>query len=329
MLRRRGELIHLIRLFFHREGFLEVDTPLLSPFLIPESSLEVFRTRYNPAGGEPQELYLIPSPELWMKRLLAEGCASLFQICRCFRNHEPRSPLHEPEFCLLEWYTVGASYLQSIETLERLFCFLFERMALKPSLSFRGRRLDCAPPFRRISMAAAFRSFLNIRLEELASLAAIGRQAQALGVPVSPGDSWADIFHKLFLTHVEPGLPKDRALILYDYPCAIATLAKKKPSGFWAERWELYLAGVETANCYTEATDPRQIEDFFRSQEAAKRQALEPHRIDLQLQRTLQNSFPECSGVALGVDRLAMVLLDQDSVGKVSSFALSDLIEKS
>jgi lysyl-tRNA synthetase class 2 len=314
ILRRRSEVLHLLRLFFRRLGYLEVDTPLLAPALIPESSLEVFRT----AGSEGSQLYLIPSPELWMKRLLADGSGNIFQLCRCFRNHEPDSPLHSREFSMLEWYSVGTGYLEAMLTLERLFAFLLERMGLGPVLSFRGRRLDCTPPFRRLSVADAFQERLGLRLEQLASRPALTREASALEVPVAEEDSWADLFHKLFLSFVEPALPADRPLLLFDYPAGVPTLARRKPPGFWAERWELYLGGIEVANCYTEATDPAEIGEFFRSQSQAKRSAREPHRVDWDLAAALQAGLPPCSGVALGVDRLLLVLLDEESVAGVN-----------
>jgi lysyl-tRNA synthetase class 2 len=310
VLRRRSEVLHLIRLFFRRLGFLEVDTPLLAPALIPESSLEVFRT-----SGD-QELYLIPSPELWMKRLLAEGSGSLFQLCRCFRNHEPASPLHSREFTMLEWYAVGADYLESMAILEKLFAFLLERMALGPVLRFRGRRLNCSPPFRRLSMREAFRRQLGWKLEDLGALPALARRARSLEVTVAEDDSWADVFHKVFLSFVEPALPADRPLVLFDYPSAVPTLARR--SGFWAERWELYLGGIEVANCYSEATDAAAIEEFFRDQSEAKRRAREPHRVDWELAAALQAGLPPCSGAALGVDRLLLALLDEDSVASVN-----------
>jgi len=319
-LRRRSEALHLLRLFFRRRGYLEVDTPLLAPALIPESSLEVFRTRGARTAGEPQELYLIPSPELWLKRLLAEGSGSLFQLGRAFRNHEPPSPWHAPEFTMLEWYTVGAGYLDSMVTVENLFTFLFRRMGLPAVLHFRGRRLDCTPPFRRLSMSEAFRDQLGLALGDLSSLPEIDRAARALGIPVDPSDSWADLFHKIFLTHVEPHLPADRPLLLYDYPGGIPTLARRQAAGGWAERWELYLGGLELANCYTEANAPGEVEAFFRGQNEAKRAAREPHRVDWELMRTLQESLPDCSGAALGVDRLLLVLLDAASVGEVNAF---------
>jgi lysyl-tRNA synthetase class 2 len=142
-------------------------------------------------------------------------------------------------------------------------------------------------------------------------------------VLVSAGDSWADLFHKLFLSFVEPGLPSEHPLLLFDFPAAIPTLARRKPGTPWAERWELYLAGIELANCYTEATDPEQVADFFRSQSEAKKEAREPHRVDRELAKTLSEKLPPCSGVALGVDRLLMILLERDSVGEVNAFASS------
>jgi lysyl-tRNA synthetase class 2 len=323
ILRRRAEVLHLIRLFFRRLDYLEVDTPLLAPYLIPESSLEVFRTRGARAGGAASELYLIPSPELWMKRLLAGGSGSLFQLGRCFRNHEPESPLHGLEFTMLEWYTAGADYLASMRIMERLLGFLFARLALGPILHFRNRRLDCRPPFRRLSIAEAFRSSLETELEQLATIEAISARARSLDVPVSAEDCWADLFHKLFLTFVEPRLPADRPLLLFDFPAGIPTLARRRAGTPWAERWELYLAGIELANCYSEATEPEQVEAYFHGQSEAKQEAREPHRIDWELRETLQESLPPCSGVALGVDRLLMILLDQDSVGSVNAFALS------
>jgi lysyl-tRNA synthetase class 2 len=169
-------------------------------------------------------------------------------------------------------------------------------------------------------MAEAFRDSLGLDLGEVTTFEAIAERARSLDVSVSSGDSWADLFHKLFLTFVEPRLPADRPLLLLDFPAAIATLARRKAGTPWAERWELYLAGIELANCYSEATEPEQVEGFFRGQGEAKKAALEPHRIDWELRGNLQESLPPCSGVALGVDRLLMILLDQDSVGKVNAF---------
>ena len=130
-----------------------------------------------------------------------------------------------------------------------------------------------------------------------------------------------DLFHKIFLSTVEPHLSADRALILYDYPALIPTLARRKPGTPWSERWELYVAGVEVANCYSEETDLEAHEDFYNSQGEAKQAALVPHPSDRGLLGTIGKlGFPRCSGVALGLERLFMLLLRQDSIGPVLPF---------
>ena len=166
-------------------------------------------------------------------------------------------------------------------------------------------------------MAEAFRGELGLELGALAELPALAEAARRLEVPVSADDSWADLFHKIFLSFVEPGLPAGAPLVLLDYPAGVPTLARR--SGSWAERWELYLAGIEVANCYTEATDPAEIEGFFRAQSQAKLSAREPHRVDWELAAALQAGLPACSGAALGVDRLLLALLDEDCVARVNA----------
>jgi len=314
-LRERAKLLQLVRMFFLDRGYLEVDTALLCPTLIPEGSLEVFRTCYRSAHGRHRDLFLIPSPELWMKRLIAEGSGSIFQICKSFRNSEPTGPLHNPEFTMLEWYTLAADYLQSMDTMEDLYAHLFEKAGRDPVLTLGDHRVDCSPPFLRLSMAEAFLEHLRVDLRQLGSSGALRDAARSRGITVTPEDRSEDLFHKLFLTAVEPNLPHSRPVILYDYPALIPTLARNKPGTPWAERWELYLAGVEVANCYSEETDPERIETFFTDQEKKKQQGLEVHPSDWELLRIIrQQGLPKCSGVALGLERLLPFFLKSDSI---------------
>jgi len=323
LLRKRARLIRLIRDFFLNRGYLEVDTALLCPSLIPESALEVFQTRYRPRHGRGRDFFLIPSPELWMKRLIAGGAGSIFQICKSFRNSEPATNIHNPEFTMLEWYTVAAGYLQSIDIIEQLFSSLLTELSLEPLLACGDHRVDCSPPFLRLSMAEAFREYLQLDLQQLAEegyegLAAAGRR---MGLSVTGEDGPEDLFHKIFLSEVEPNLPDSRALILYDYPALIPTLARRKPATPWAERWELYLGGVEIANCYSEETDPAAYEVFYDDQERAKQRAAVVHPGDRELLRIIRESgFPECSGVAMGLERLFMFFLRQDSIRGILPF---------
>jgi lysyl-tRNA synthetase class 2 len=297
-------------MFFRSRDYLEVDTAALSPSLIPESSLE-------------REYYLIPSPELWMKRLIAAGSGSVFQICKSFRNSEPSTDIHNPEFTMLEWYTLEADYLESIDTTEQLFTHLISGLPREPVPARGNRRVDCSPPFLRLSMAEAFADLLKVDLGQLIERGreALAEVARGIGLSVTPEDREEDLFHKIFLGAVEPHLSADRALILYDYPALIPTLARRKPGSPWAERWELYVAGVEVANCYSEETDLRAHEEFYDIQGKAKRDALVPHPSDRGLLGTIgKRGLPGCSGVALGIERLFMLLLGQDSIGPLLPF---------
>jgi lysyl-tRNA synthetase class 2 len=327
LLRNRAQLIHLAREFFRSRDYLEVDTALLCPSLIPEGSLEVFSTRYRPRHGGYRDFYLIPSPELWMKRLIAAGSGSVFQICKSFRNSEPATDIHNPEFTMLEWYTLEADYLQSIDIIEALFGHLLAGLSLKPVLTCGDRRVECSSPFLRLSMAEVFRSCLQLDLQQLleAGVHALAAAARQIGLSVTKEDAPEDLFHKIFLSSVEPSLPADRALILYDYPALIPTLARRKSGTPWAERWELYLGGVEIANCYSEETDPEAYEDFYNSQDRAKQRALVPHPGDRELLRIIRDTgLPRCSGVALGLERLFLFLLGQDSISGLLPFGAFD-----
>ncbi len=320
------EVLRHIRAFFTEEGYLEADTPLLAPYLIPEAHIEVFETRFIRPEGGSTPLYLIPSPELWMKRLLASGSGSIFQIGHCFRNHESVGAQHNPEFTMLEWYTVGAGYLDSVSVAERLIGHVARGCGLPQRLSWQGREVDLRPPFRRLTMGEAFRQFADLDLDRCADAEVLRGEARRRGIPCGGDEPWDDVFHRIFLTLVEPELPADRPLVLLDYPGTIPTLARRKPESLCAERWELYIAGLELANCYTEETDPGRLEEFIRAESAKKEGCRVPHAIDGGLPQALRAGFPPCSGVALGLDRLLMLLTDQESIEGVIFFPFSDMM---
>lgn len=317
---RHARFSDALRGFFSGRGYAEVDTPTLAPFLIPEPSIEVYRTTHVSRRGRGPELWLVPSPELWMKRLLARGSGSIFQISRCFRNGDCESPLHNPEFRLLEWYTVGTGYLDAIEVAEALFAHLLD------STEVRRPRERLAPPFARMTMEEAFHRFSGIDLaacQESGSLAAEGKRR---GVPITPDATWEEAFHILFLTLVEPSLPRGKPLALLDYPALIPTTARRKAATPWAERWELYVDGVEVANCYTEETDRGALEALIAAETERKRGCLVPHEIDTGLAGLFPPGFPTCTGTALGVDRLEMIFLNEASLEGVIVFPFSAML---
>ncbi len=321
----RSRLYQAVRNFFYSKDYLEVDTPLLSPFLIPEAAIEVFKTDLIKQESVALPLYLIPSPELWMKRIIADSGQHIFQICKCFRNSEQLSRIHNPEFSMLEWYTVHADYQDSMELTEELFSFICDYMKINTLISIGGERINLKTPFPRISMNKIFNNILGITLGELDDYNHLKQSCLKHDIKVSSDDSWEQLFHKLFLSHIEPNLPKSKPLFLYDYPRRIPTLAKQKPGTAYAERWELYIAGIEIANCFTEETDPENILEFYKGEIQRKKQSIVNHDIDWGLLDFFSH-FPPCSGVALGMDRLLMILYEITHIEGVIFSPLHDIV---
>jgi lysyl-tRNA synthetase class 2 len=325
MLKERARIIRRVRSFFDDRNYLELDTPLLAPDLIPESCLEVFETRRMvPRGGgcESRPCWLIPSPEIWMKRIIAQHRASVYQICKCFRNGESAGHLHSPEFTMLEYYTMDADYLDSLALTENLFAYLAESA---------GQSLR--PPFERITVAEAFGRWAGFDLFE----AAAGREgmeaeARRLGLEPLPGLDIPALYDLIFIHAVEPRLRQEKPAALLDYPAFVPCLARRSGglTGKTVERWELYFKGVELANCYSEETDPAKVRDFFESEAAAKEQsAAVKHRVDAAYWKHFLpragKPFPRCSGVALGLDRLIMALTGRSNIDDVLPFPMQQV----
>lgn len=324
LLNKRAKFIQALREFFIEKDYLEVETPTLSPFLIPEPCLEVFATQYLNERGKGQKLYLAPSPELWMKRVLAMGSGNIFQICKCFRNLESRTRLHNPEFPMLEWYTVNKTYMDIMGQMEELCSFLLDKLKKKAETKICGHTVNLTPPFLRMSFKQAFLQILNTDLDNLFSRIAIKKLAKKLGIDCRKDDTWEQVFHKIFLTHIESQLPRDKPLLLFDFPGKIPTLARQKANTPYCQRWELYMGGIEIANCYTEETDIKKIKALIKAETKRKKACRQMHKIDYKFTDIFEKDFPECTGVALGVDRLFMVFNELDSIAQTMAFPFKD-----
>ena len=309
-LKTRDKIIKEIRKYFSDMGYLEVETPVLSPSLIPESHLEVFSTKsINPYKGE-KEFYLTPSPEIWMKKLLAEGSGSIFQITKSFRNSEQTGRYHNPEFTMLEWYTTGANCKEAIIITENLFdklAAIFNCNLLKS-------------PCIIISIKELFLKHTGIDLEKFKTAELLTEAIKKAGFGDKSNYTWEEAFNYIFVSIIEPALPKEKPVIVTDYPLQIPCLAKKTEDGKWFQRWELYVNGIELANCYTEETNKKIIDDFFQEQEKLKSNSLVNHFIDKSYTDIFSNNFPDCSGVALGIDRLVMAITGASKIEDIISF---------
>lgn len=313
-LQARGRIQAALRTWFLDQGFVEVETPVLQVSPGMEPHLQAFATELrDPVGGTAQR-YLHTSPEFAMKKLLAGGEPRLFQFARAFRNAE-RSATHHPEFTMLEWYRADEDYQRLMEDCAALLG-VAAAAAGTVMLRHNGRTVDPARPIERLSVADAFRLFAGIDLLATTranpaepDLAALAAQAGKIGVVPHDGDRWEDLFFRIMFETVEPALAARGAVLLDRYPISMAALSRPaRDDALVAERFELYVAGLELANAFGELTDAKVQRARFAADMALK-QALygERYPIDEDFLAALEYGLPSCSGIALGFDRLVML----------------------
>lgn len=322
LLRRRQQVIGCIRQFFDQRGYLEVDTPILvaSPGLEPH--LDAFKTSYIDHQNQTHALFLPTSPEFNLKKLLAAGLEKIYQISKCFRNVGEYSRLHQPEFTMIEWYMSYANYLDLMQEVENLFHFLAKTLTfLDPSITSL-----MAGPVERLSVAQAFKQYAAIDLHNCQDVAKFRAQAKlVLASPISPDETWDDIFFKLFLERIEPHLGWERPLILYDYPAHMAALSTINPEDpTVCKRFEIFIKGIELGNAFEELTDVdshrQRFDDFTQEKQTMGKEA---YPVDLQFMDALAVGIPPSAGIAMGIDRLVAILLGQNHIAKSLAIPLN------
>jgi len=309
-LQARADLLSDIRAFFKERAVLEVETPLMCARGVTDLHLDAIQALYSAGRFEkPQTYYLQTSPEFAMKRLLAAGVGSIYQVCKAFRNGE-RGRLHNPEFTILEWYRLNFDHHQLMDEME---LFLTRMLGTEPACRFSYRDL--------------FLTYLSID-PHADSLDVLKRIAESSSIQISPAeapaltrDDWLD----LLMTHcIEPKLLGNRPFFVYDYPATQAALSKIRPGNPpLAERFEVYVQGVELANGYHELCDA-DLQAARFEEDNAKRiiQGLEPMLPDTRLLSALQQGLPGCAGVALGIDRLLMLKLNDHNIESALAFTI-------
>ena len=306
----RGRIVTALRNWFGAQGFAEVETPTLQVSPGNETHLHAFATELVTPGGERTRMHLHTSPEFACKKLLAAGETKIFTFARVFRNRE-RGPLHHPEFTLLEWYRANESYEALMDDCAAL---LIEAAKASGPKQWRYKDLTadpCATP-ERLTVAAAFEKFAGIDL--LATMpngnpdaAKLAQAARTMGIQVAGDDTWSDIFSRIISERIEPKLGIGRPTLLMEYPIPEAALARRAADPRVAERFELYVCGVELANAFGELTDAAEQRRRFEAAMAEKeRRYGERYPIDDDFLAALGNMPPAC-GIALGFDRLAML----------------------
>ena len=291
----RARMIEAVRTFFGANGYLHVETPCLIPAPAPEAHIDAIR-----AG----DLYLHTSPELCMKRLLSEGFSRIFQISKCFREKE-RGALHLPEFTMLEWYRTGIDYVDLMEECQDLLLFISESLNLNKSVYYGGRHIDFSSPWERLSVKDAFKNLASISLEEALD---------------------KDLFDEVMVKEIEPKLGLDKPTFLFDYPASMAALARlRKENSTVAERFEIYIGGLELANGFSELNDAEEQRARFKEERGRRMESDKPaYPMPERFLNSLE-MMPDAAGIALGIDRLAMVLTNASCIDQVVAFVPEQL----
>lgn len=307
----REKVIDTIRAYFKNQNFHEVFTPVMVPVPSIEPNLEVFETELRTSKGKKRRGFLIMSPEFSIKKLLAAGMGSCFEITRCFRNDEEVSRLHSPEFTMLEWYRVNANYRDVMNDFENLFCQILKDINPDVDLSkwkYQGEEYDLSLPWPRISVKDAFQKFADKDVTKTSD----------------------EDFYTTFFNDIEPKIAAShKPFFIYDYPISQASLSRpSKEDPRFAERFEVFLAGTELGNCFSELTDAAEQKRRFEEDLATRKQmGKTDYPIDEDLIEALKSGLPEVSGIAVGVDRLIMLAADAASVSDTIFFPGDELFD--
>lgn len=318
-LEQRMLLIRMVRRFFEYHDFDEVDTPILQVSPCAEAHLHGFKTELLGTDLQPKsELYLHTSPEFAMKKLLVAGMSKIFQISHVFRNGEGSSQ-HSAEFTMIEWYRARGSYVDLMEDCVRLLRYVADKMEMK-GFSYKQHVCDPHGEWDNMSVVEAFDRYADIDLESvLNSPKKFAAAAEEQGVRVTEDDSWSDIFHAVMAEKIEPHLGVGTPTILYDYPVSEAALSQKKlEDKRFAERFELYVCGVELANAFGELTDAKEQRKRYKDEMKLKAELYgEEYPIDEDFLKALEYGMPQSAGIALGIDRLVMLACGADNINQV------------
>lgn len=319
--RARMQLYAALRAHFAAAGYLEVETPTLVPTPGLEPHIDPFEAKFIPQTGvgARRSLWLHTSPEYAMKRLLADpGCPPLFFLGKVFRNGEV-SEHHNPEFTLLEYYRPNADYRDIMVDLEQLLAACSQALGKKTLLS--------RAPYERLTVQEALLRHTGIDWKAHLDVESFRREVELRGVRVSSDATWDDVFFHLFLSKVEPHLGQEQPVFLIEYPASMASLSRLKPDDpAVAERVELYAAGLELGNGFSELTDARQQRERLEEEQRFRKSQGRPvFALDEKFLEAV-GRMPPAGGIAVGMDRILMLLLNEERIDDVLLFPAREFV---
>lgn len=339
-------LIKACRRFFENKNYHELESPIITNALPQERYLDVLTTKIELKGNKSRIGYITPTTETYNKKILAAGLGEHFVITKVLRGLEEISDNHSPEFTMLEWYHLNATYKDLMTDCEQLFAYIFKYIKesleneqklgrfpidLTPfqndnKINYQGLEIDLAAPWHRISIPQALMQYAGIDLERIQADKQFREVAIEKGYNVSQEDDWQRIFEWVWEKEVEPNLPKDKPVFVYDFPKQICVLTKVNiENPLVCERIEIYLAGKEIGNGYTELIDAEyQNQKFIEEAEARKKLGLQEVAFDHDLINAIRSGMPNVAGIGVGLDRIAMILANAKYISDINYFPVSE-----
>ncbi len=326
----RCQIIRLTREFFWNEGFIETDTPIAlrlpgqEPYLHP-----VPVTFYDPVG-KAEQFYLHTSPEFGLKKLLAAGYTKNFSLVKCFRNYEAFGDgTHNTEFTMLEWYRAPGGYHDFMDDTEKLFQHI-GRALRKESVEYEGKKCLVQEKWDRKTMKTVWEEYVGVDLDNYLDRDSVAKLAKEKGYAVEVSDEYEDLFFKIFLNEIEPKLGLKKPIFVYDYPRQMCSLSRVCPGDDrYAERAELYIAGLELANGFGELIDPAEQYKRLEADRALREKLAKPTwPVDPDFIAALGSGIPEAGGIALGIDRMIVLFTGARSINEVLFQSVADQLNQ-
>lgn len=323
--------LQFIRQFFIDREYHEIETPTLLPSIPIEPNLYPLKTTW---AERKIDFYLPTSPESSLKKVIANGVGDCFAVSKVFRDLEDIGPTHNLEFSMLEWYEMGKTHHDIAKTTQKLILGCYHHILKKQSkpitntLKYQNQNIDLSTPWYEFTLSQLFKKYANIDLSKNLTAKSIIKTAKNKGYNVDGINTWEPLYTQIFINEIESKLPTDKPFIIFDYPTSLSPLCKKCPNspGF-SQRFEFYIGGMEIGNAYTELTDSKELEKNFIEETNNRRQNDLPlHPYDKEFVNAV-GKMPECAGIGLGIDRLAMLFSDTTKIENVLYFPTSKLIK--
>jgi lysyl-tRNA synthetase class 2 len=343
--KQRTEIIKLVRQFFWSKEFFETDVPVAVKFPSQEPYLHFIPLTIHDPVGKEEYMYLTTSPEFSLKKLLAAGFSNIFSITKCFRDYEEFGRTHNTEFTMIEWYRAPGMLVQIMDDTEELFKFVGKSLG-KNIVEFNSKKISITESWERVTMKELWKKYVGVDLDGYLEIEKLRNLVQELGYQIEKSDLYEDLFFKIFLNKIEPYLGVERPTFVYEYPRQLCSLSRvSERDARYAERFELYVGGLEVANAFGELTDAiEQRKRLEEDRELRKKLDKEVWDVDEDFIQALESGIPslhniqpafaaasarhgrKASGIALGIDRMVVLFTGAHDINEVIFGSIADQV---